>query len=89
MYRAERLPTMDLYGMLKYVRAGKSNRYVADNLQVDRRTVGKYRKFFEAEGLVEGELIVELGPAAGICPTCKIEVPGEDCNFCPNCGQKM
>ena len=40
MYRAERVPTMDLYAMLKYVRAGKSDRHVADNLQVDRRTVG-------------------------------------------------
>ena len=33
MYRAERLPTMDLYAMLKVVRAGESTRYVADNLQ--------------------------------------------------------
>ena len=57
MYRAERLPTMDLYAMLKVVRAGKSNRYVADNLRVDRRTVGKYRSFFAAEGLLEGDLI--------------------------------
>ena len=48
---------MDLYAMLKYVRAGKSNRYVADNLQVDRRTVSKYRKFFAGEGLLEGDLI--------------------------------
>lgn len=57
MYRAERVPTMDLYAMLKYVRAGKSDRHVADNLQVDRRTVRKYRQFFEAEKLLDGDLI--------------------------------
>ena len=25
--------------------------------------------------VVEGELLVELGPAAGVCPTCKTEMP--------------
>jgi pyruvate carboxylase len=39
--------------------------------------------------VVEGELLVVLGPSAGVCPTCKFEVPSEECNFCPNCGQKM
>ncbi|WP_419787873.1 pyruvate carboxylase [Pseudodesulfovibrio sp.] len=39
--------------------------------------------------VVEGELLVELGPAAGICPTCKTEMPVERANFCPNCGQKL
>ncbi|WP_338666799.1 pyruvate carboxylase [Pseudodesulfovibrio methanolicus] len=39
--------------------------------------------------VVEGELLVELGPEAGTCPTCKVDVPMEDCNFCPNCGQKL
>ncbi|MCJ2163808.1 MULTISPECIES: pyruvate carboxylase [unclassified Pseudodesulfovibrio] len=39
--------------------------------------------------VVEGELLVELGPEVGVCPTCKFDVPNEDCNFCPNCGQKI
>ncbi|NDV19094.1 pyruvate carboxylase [Pseudodesulfovibrio sp. JC047] len=39
--------------------------------------------------VVEGELIVELGPEVGVCPTCKSDVPSEDCNFCPQCGQKI
>ncbi|MEF2229526.1 MAG: pyruvate carboxylase [Pseudodesulfovibrio sp.] len=39
--------------------------------------------------VVEGELLVELGPAAGVCPTCKTEMPGVSANFCPNCGQKI
>ena len=57
MYRAERLPTMDIYAILKYARAGKSNRYIADNLQLDPRTVGKYRRFFVAHDLLTGDLI--------------------------------
>ena len=39
--------------------------------------------------VVEGELLVELGASVGICPTCKFEVPNEECNFCPQCGQKI
>ncbi|MBI9078279.1 MAG: pyruvate carboxylase [Pseudodesulfovibrio sp.] len=39
--------------------------------------------------VVEGELLVELGPVAGICPTCKNDVLDEDSNFCPKCGQKL
>lgn len=57
MYRAERIPTMDIYSILKYVRAGKSNRYIADNTKIDRRTVGKYKRFFKQAGLLEGELV--------------------------------
>lgn len=57
MYRAERIPTMDIYSILKYVRAGKSNRYIADNTKIDRRTVGKYKRLFKQTGLLEGELV--------------------------------
>jgi pyruvate carboxylase len=39
--------------------------------------------------VVEGELLVELGPVAGVCPTCKNDVLDEDSNFCPKCGQKL
>ncbi len=49
----------------------------------------KYTEDKKMVPVVEGELIVELGPDAGVCPTCKFEVPSEECNFCPNCGQKM
>lgn len=55
--RAERLETMDIYAILRAVRAGKSNRHIADNLRIDRRTVSKYRKFFNNQGLVQGELV--------------------------------
>ena len=56
MYRGERLGTMDIHAMLRAVRAGKSNRYIADNLGVDRRTVSKYRQVFERQELLTGEL---------------------------------
>lgn len=49
----------------------------------------KYTEDKKMVPVVEGELIVELGPDAGVCPTCKAEVPTGDCNFCPHCGQKM
>ncbi len=39
--------------------------------------------------VVEGELLVELGPAPYTCPSCKEPVPMEDCAFCPACGNAM
>lgn len=51
----------------------------AANYQEDRHMVP----------VVEGELLVELGPPADTCPTCKETVPSQDCNFCPSCGQKL
>ena len=58
---------------------------------VVRRVIkaGNYTEDKKMIPVVEGELLIELGPAAGLCPTCKTDIPGEDCNFCPNCGQKM
>ncbi len=37
----------------------------------------------------ENELLVELGPPADVCPTCKETFPTSDCRFCPSCGQKV
>jgi len=37
----------------------------------------------------EGELLVELGPVEGCCPTCKAPVSSGDFKFCPGCGQKL
>lgn len=56
MYRPERIATMDIHTILRMVRAGKSNRHIADTLRLDRRTVGKYRRLFVAQGLLTGEL---------------------------------
>ncbi|MDD4952000.1 MAG: pyruvate carboxylase, partial [Desulfovibrionaceae bacterium] len=49
------------------------------NFQIDRKMVP----------VIEGELLVELGPAPRICSTCKEPIPFEDCKFCPSCGQKV
>ena len=38
--------------------------------------------------VVEGELLVELGPMPRVCPSCNESIPLDDCKFCPNCGQK-
>lgn len=56
MYRAERLQTMDIHAILRLVRAGKSNRYIADNLHIDRRTVANYRQIFHQQQLLTGDL---------------------------------
>lgn len=37
----------------------------------------------------EGELLVELGPAHKVCPTCKAPLASDEFKYCPVCGQKM
>ncbi|MBR4741704.1 MAG: zinc-ribbon domain-containing protein, partial [Desulfovibrio sp.] len=41
--------------------------------------------------VVEGELIVELGPVPKLCPNeaCGHAIPGDNVNFCPYCGTKI
>jgi len=51
--------------------------------------VGNYTEDKKMIPVVEGELLVELGPAGDVCPTCKREVASEDSNFCSHCGQKV
>ncbi|MBQ7739141.1 MAG: pyruvate carboxylase [Desulfovibrionaceae bacterium] len=43
------------------------------------------------EPVVEGELIVELGPVPKLCPNeaCGHALPTADLNFCPYCGTKL
>ncbi|BCS87109.1 pyruvate carboxylase [Pseudodesulfovibrio sediminis] len=50
---------------------------------------GNYTEDKKMIPVVEGELLVELGPDGGVCPTCKAEIANEDANFCANCGQKV
>jgi transposase len=47
---------MDIRQLLVHVRAGSSNRQIAHDLRVDRRTVSRYREWAEAQGLLEGPL---------------------------------
>lgn len=39
--------------------------------------------------VVEGELLVEIGPIPRKCPTCKQHITDEGFTFCPGCGQKL
>lgn len=47
---------MDIRQLLVRVRAGSSNRQIAHDLRIDRRTVSRYRGWAEAQGLLEGPL---------------------------------
>jgi len=48
---------MDIRELLNHMRAGSSNRQVARDLGVDRRTVKHYRDWAEAQGLLEKETL--------------------------------
>ena len=39
--------------------------------------------------VVEGELLVELGPVPKKCPTCDMHILDDGFTFCPGCGQKL
>lgn len=47
---------MEVRKILTHLRAGESNRRIAKDVGMDRRTVGRVRSWAEAEGLLEGEL---------------------------------
>jgi hypothetical protein len=51
---------MDIRELLNHIRAGSSNRQIAHNVKVDRRTVQRYRQWAEDQGLLAGPL-PELG----------------------------
>ena len=39
--------------------------------------------------VIEGELLVELGPLDRLCPGCSEPVSSDDHKFCPKCGKKI
>ncbi len=47
---------MDIRMILNHIQAGSSNRQIERDLDVDRRTVKRYRDWAEDQGLLEGEL---------------------------------
>lgn len=47
---------MEVRKILTHLRAGESNRRIAKDAGIDRRTVGRVRTWAETEGLLEGEL---------------------------------
>ena len=56
----KRKATMDIREMLRRLRQGESNRAVAEAMQIDRKTVGRYRTWAAEQGLLEG-LLPSLG----------------------------
>ena len=57
---------MDARELLVHIRAGSSNRQIAQDMGIDRRTVGRYREWVKAQGLLEeplpalGDLLTRL-----------------------------
>jgi transposase len=47
---------MDIREMLRYLQTGASNRQIAREMEVDRRTVSRYRHWAQAQGLLVGPL---------------------------------
>jgi len=47
---------MDIRELLVHIRAGSSNRQVAQDMCIDRRTVSRYREWAKAQGLLKGPL---------------------------------
>ncbi len=56
----ERLKTMDLHALLRRLRAGEKDRQVARALDVDRKTVGKYRRWATAQHLLGADPLPDL-----------------------------
>ncbi|MGB8646909.1 MAG: IS21 family transposase [Anaerolineae bacterium] len=51
-----RLDTMDLHQLLRRLRANEKDRRIAKAMQLDRRTVAKYREWAQTQQLLDGEL---------------------------------
>ena len=47
---------MDIRELLNHIRAGSSDRQIAQDVKIDRRTVKRYREWAEEQGLLEGSL---------------------------------
>jgi hypothetical protein len=47
---------MDIRVILTHIQAGSSNRQVERDLNVDRRTVKRYREWAKEQGILEGDL---------------------------------
>jgi len=60
-----RIETMDIRGIIRYIRKGQSDRATARALGVDRKTVAHYRTWAQEQGFLKGEL---PSPGRTSCP---------------------
>jgi biotin operon repressor len=51
-----RIETMEIREMLRLMQRNRSNRQIADILQINRKTVDKYAAWAKEQGLLQGEL---------------------------------
>ncbi len=51
-----RLKLMEIREMVRHIREGRSDRQIGKDLEVDRRTVKRYRQWAQEQGLLEGNL---------------------------------
>jgi hypothetical protein len=47
---------MDIREMVWHIREGRSDRQIGKDLEVDRRTVKRYRRWAQEQGLLAGDL---------------------------------
>ena len=52
-----RLKLMDVREMVRHIREGRSDRQIGKDLDVDRRTVKRYRLWAQEQGLLEGDYV--------------------------------
>ncbi|OGO19440.1 MAG: hypothetical protein A2Z14_18285 [Chloroflexi bacterium RBG_16_48_8] len=48
--------TMDIREFIRHIREGRSDRTIARCLNINRKTVARYRTWAEEQGLLEGDL---------------------------------
>ena len=51
-----RLKLMDIREMIRHIREGRSDRQIGKDLGTDRRTVKRYRRWAEEQGMLSGDL---------------------------------
>ena len=51
-----RLKLMEIRELIRHIREGRSDRQIAKDLEIDRRTVKRYREWGKEQGYLEGEL---------------------------------
>ena len=74
----KRKDTMDIREIVRRIRQGQSNRAIAKEIGIDRKTVGRYHTWAREQGLLDGELPAEQAQAVDAhvqaCDACAREL---------------